>query len=136
MVTQQEIQIPTHLQVISGKNKEKLQYYLAEGFQVRFYHADRQRFPIMPPHISRATVCLIRTKDGVFVRGISFCSDKDPFNKAVGRVKSFGRAVQALDTLSKHTVLFNKPFYELNLSAYAVRPTDWEKKLFNQEEKV
>ena len=52
-----------------------------------YYLRDRDGKP-------RVTVCLIKSNE-TLARGIAICSEKDHFNKAVGRAIAFGRAQRA-----------------------------------------
>jgi len=78
------------------KNKDKLKRL---GLEEKYYYL---RFGEGEgPVRGVATVCLVgySSPDGTrhYVRGVSFCSPKDQFNKKVGRAKALGRAIKALE---------------------------------------
>ncbi|MDP2719572.1 MAG: Gp49 family protein [Dehalococcoidia bacterium] len=74
------------------RNEQKLKEIGLED-KVIYY-----RLPLgVPKAEHRTTVCLVEVSRGVFVRGISHCSNQDQFTKRVGRAIALGRAIQAME---------------------------------------
>ena len=56
-----------------------------------YYHRDETGKP-------KSTICLI-SENGWLARGVAICSDRDNFNRKVGRAIAMGRAAKALKNM-------------------------------------
>ena len=63
--------------------------------------------PIIAPIV---TVCLIKTADGKYCRGVAICSDKESGSRSSGRKLSLMRAIKALQKEMSSEQCSNKPF--------------------------
>jgi hypothetical protein len=57
--------------------------------------SDSQKEKMLPP-LPRITVCIVKTDENVFVRGLSVCSLSEMPEKKKGRLKALARVAQAI----------------------------------------
>ena len=117
------------------KNRDKLEKLELAGKE-RYYY---QRFG---KSVGTATICLIPVPacDGnAIVRGVSFCSPRDQFNKRLGRDIALGRAIKAIEVGDdSDAVPVKSPAGILNnqgiffLSAFNPELTYYEKQLIGK----
>jgi len=128
-------------QIRYKKNKEFL-YNNSNNIKRRFYHyRDKNKHP-------KITVCILQDKFGDYSRGVSLCSFKDQPIKEDGRDRAEDRAIRALKTKTSTEHVARKEADELigsfpefladihihEKSAYQVKPTKFELRLFNPPE--
>ena len=136
-------------QIRYKRNKEYL-YTNCNRIKKRFYHyRDEHNHP-------RITVCVLYDlKEKIVCRGISMCSFVDPTNKENGRDRAEDRAIEAyitmdnserilqeipvenaepiklkVDKIIKSVKTFNDEIEEKFKSAFSVKLTEFEKRLF------
>ena len=91
-------------------------------YELEFHHiedVDWSEYTASEPEYRRATVCIIKTPEGDFLRGDAVCHPPDQFKKVVGRKISFRHTVESLprDLRSK---LWNAYFKATN-AKYALK---------------
>jgi hypothetical protein len=129
--TIEQLETKLEEQIIFKHNKEFL-YTNCNRIKRRFYHyRDKNKHP-------RITVCILYDlKEGIACRGLSLCSFVDPTNKENGRDRAEDRAIQAYESMEdserivESVELFKKEIEEDYKSAYDVKLTAFEKRLFD-----